>query len=162
MGGNVACEKSTTHAKYGANSLLITGDAGDNEKYGISTTSYPLDPTHLYYARVEVYSETGVGTYDFFWKPASPSFFGGKNVYANTWIRWSVVANRSNFTAGNYPYRLDYNNGGVADKAWFDGAMIIDLTKDFGAGNEPTQDWCDRYIPYFSGVKTIKIRKENP
>ena len=155
-GGSVVCEKSTVHVKYGSNSLLITGDEGDSEKYGVSTTSYPLEPTHLYYACVEVYSETGTGSIDFFWKSASPSFFGGKKVYANTWTKWSVVSNRSNFTAGSYPYRLDYNNGGVADKAWFDGAMIIDLTATFGAGNEPTQDWCDKNIPYFTGTYIYK------
>ena len=155
-GGTVPCEKSTVHVKYGANSLLITGDDGDNEKYGVSTTSYSLEPTHLYYACVEVYSETGNGSIDFFWKSASPSFFGGKKVYANTWTKWSIVSNRSNFTAGNYPYRLDFNNGGIADKAWFDGVMIIDLTETFGAGNEPTQDWCDKNIPYFTGTYTHK------
>ena len=159
--GSVACEKSTTHTKYGNNSLLITGDEGDSEKYGVSATSYPLEPTHLYYACVEVYSETGTGSIDFFWKSASPSFFGGKKVYANTWTKWSIVSNRSNFTAGNYPYRLDYNNGGVADQAWFDGVMIIDLTATFGAGNEPTRAWCDANIPYFVGEKTIHKIKED-
>ena len=160
-GGTVACEKSTTHVKYGVNSLRITGDSGDNEKYGVSTASYPLEPTHLYYACVEVYSETGEGSIDFFWKSASPSFFGGKKVYANTWTKWSIVSDRSNFAAGNYPYRLDYNNGGVADNAWFDGAMIIDLTATFGAGNEPSQDWCDKNISYFVGEKIIHKIKED-
>jgi hypothetical protein len=35
---------------------------------------------------------------------------------------------------------------------WFDGAMLIDLTTEFGAGNEPSKEWCDINIPYFTGT----------
>lgn len=38
--------------------------------------------------------------------------------------------------------------------------MLIDLTKTFGAGNEPPQWWCDKYIPWqdetTSGTKTVQ------
>lgn len=155
--GSVACEMSSKHVKYGDLALLITGDEGDNEKYGVSTTKYPLDPTHIYYACVEVYSETGQGSIDFFFPNASPSFFGGKKVYANKWTKWAIVAGRSSFTAGNYPYRLDYNNGGVAGEAWFDGSMLIDLTDAFGSGNEPDLTWCNEHISFFEGSLTLNL-----
>ena len=32
--------------------------------------------------------------------------------------------------------------------AYIDDAMLIDLTAAFGAGNEPTQEWCDTNIKY--------------
>jgi hypothetical protein len=35
---------------------------------------------------------------------------------------------------------------------WFDGIMLIDLTESFGAGNEPSLNWCDNNIPYFTGT----------
>lgn len=33
--------------------------------------------------------------------------------------------------------------------------IIIDLTAIFGSGNEPTKEWCDASILYFTGTKTI-------
>lgn len=33
-----------------------------------------------------------------------------------------------------------------------DNAMLIDLTDAFGAGNEPTKEWCDKFIYYFDGT----------
>ena len=32
--------------------------------------------------------------------------------------------------------------------------LFIDLTNDFGAGNEPTKSWCDENIPYFTTQTT--------
>jgi len=32
--------------------------------------------------------------------------------------------------------------------------MVINLTNDFGAGNEPSWRWCDRNISFFEGTKT--------
>lgn len=44
---------------------------------------------------------------------------------------------------------------------WFfsDGLMLIDLTETFGAGNEPTKEWCDQNIPYFTGTISLKLNK---
>ena len=33
--------------------------------------------------------------------------------------------------------------------------MLINLTAVFGAGNEPTQEWCDENIPFFEGTALI-------
>lgn len=38
---------------------------------------------------------------------------------------------------------------------YVDGAMLIDLTASYGAGNEPSKEWCDSNIPYFSGSHLI-------
>ena len=45
--------------------------------------------------------------------------------------------------------------------AYIDDAMLIDLTAAFGAGNEPTQEWCDTNIEYFAGNKTIQYEAPN-
>lgn len=37
----------------------------------------------------------------------------------------------------------------------FNNIVVLDLTETFGAGNEPTQEWCDENISKFEG--TIKI-----
>lgn len=39
--------------------------------------------------------------------------------------------------------------------------MIIDLTDAFGEGNEPTKEWCDENIPYFTGTLS-NFRHPNP
>ena len=145
-------EMSTTYAKYGSSSLCITGIADDNEEYARSTQTFPLNPAHIYYACVEVYQETKLGSVDLFFPAASPSIFGGQATGdAGTWKKCANVTGRTSFTEGSYPVRLDFNNGGIAGAMWFDGLMIIDLTAAFGAGNEPTNAWCQENIPYFEG-----------
>jgi hypothetical protein len=41
------------------------------------------------------------------------------------------------------------------DYSYTDNLILIDLTAAFGAGNEPTKEWCDANIPYFEGSTTI-------
>ena len=36
--------------------------------------------------------------------------------------------------------------------------MLIDLTDAFGAGNEPTYDWCEANIPYFVGTMPLTTK----
>ena len=58
-------------------------------------------------------------------------------------------------TVSDMRVRFDNNNHGVDSKAYFDDVIFIDLTETFGAGNEPSQDWCDKHINYFEGTSTI-------
>ena len=41
--------------------------------------------------------------------------------------------------------------------SYVDEVMIVDLTETFGAGNEPTKEWCDENINYFEGTTIIKV-----
>ena len=36
--------------------------------------------------------------------------------------------------------------------------VLIDLTATFGAGNEPSVEWCYENIPYFTGTQTITVQ----
>ena len=74
---------------------------------------------------------------------------------SGSWNIVSAVNNRSSFTSGSYPLRLDYNNNNATTSVWYDGVMLIDLTASFGAGNEPTKSWCDENIPFFEGTTLI-------
>ena len=148
---------STDHTKYGTSALLLTGTTSAVEVTATSTATYALDPTHKYYARVEIYQEEKQGSSDFYWPVAEPSMYAGKQVSAaGVWTMISSVMARSSFVAGSGPIRLDYNNSSVAGKMWFDGVMLIDLTAVFGSGCEPTAAWCDANIPYFTGTKEIE------
>lgn len=145
---------SSAHAKYGNTSLLITGTTA-SEVTSPSRASFSLIPSHKYYARVEVYQETKNGSVDIYWPIAEPRMAYGTQGAAGSWHIISTINNRSSFTAGNYQLRLDYNCAGGSGKMWFDGAMLIDLTETFGAGNEPAASWCDANIPYFTGTQLV-------
>lgn len=150
------CEMSTAHTKYGSTVLCNTGVAGYKEMYALSSQKFQLIPDHFYYACVEVYQETKLGSIDYFWPSGSPSIFGGQATgNAGAWKKCSNVTNRTTFAAGEYPIRLDFNNGGTAGKAWYDGLMLIDLTEAFGEGNEPSLGWCNANIPYFTDTMPL-------
>lgn len=149
----------TEYYKYGKPSLKIIATDSNSEATATSIGEYHLIPDHVYYARVEIFQETKVGGAGMYWPVAEPSFFGGKPVSAvKTWTIVSVIANRpssdSDFaTEKDAKFRLDFDNGKVAGNMWFSGVMLIDLTASFGTGNEPTKEWLDANIPYFTGTK---------
>ena len=152
---------SSAHQKYGKDTLLITGNTR-SEVTSPSYASFPLNPSHKYYGRVEVYQDTINGSVDIYWPINEPRLVSANPTRVAT--QWSIVSQvntRSTFTAGNYPLRLDYNCGGNGGQMWFTGAMLIDLTETFGAGCEPNVEWCNKNIPYFTGTKIIEIDDNN-
>ena len=153
-----------THVKYGSYSLKLHAIVSLPEAtYELSPKNensiFHLIPSHIYYIRVETYQETKVGTTDIYWPIAEPSFLSGQSGPAGQWNLISAVNNRNNFSEGYYPLRLDFNNNSENGDMWFDGLMLIDLTADFGAGNEPDKAWCDANLPYFSNKYNIKYDK---
>lgn len=152
---------SSKHAKYGERALLMTGSSGATERtYVVRQKSVGyitpvLDPNHLYYARVETYQETAAGSTDIYWPIAEPSFLNGQSGPAGKWNTISAVNGRGSFAAGSYQIRLDYNNNGSTAYMWFDGLVLVDLTAAFGAGYEPTKDWCDSHIPFGTGGLSV-------
>lgn len=44
---------------------------------------------------------------------------------------------------------------GNTDTVYMDGVTLVDLTKAFGEGNEPTLQWCNDHIEYFDNVTFI-------
>lgn len=38
------------------------------------------------------------------------------------------------------------------DSTYWDNVMVVDLTETFGAGNEPTKEWCDANIVYTTSI----------
>ena len=157
--GYVYC--SSKHAKYGERALLMTGAADAAERTyvvrqkSVGYVTPALNPTHLYYARVETYQETAAGSTDIYWPIAEPSFLNGQSGPAGQWNTISAVNGRGSFTAGSYQIRLDYNNNGSTAYMWFDGLVLVDLTAAFGAGYEPDKAWCDTHIPFGTGDLSV-------
>ena len=143
---------SSVHAKYGSQCRRLNGTTSSVEVLTNTSAGIQLINTHKYYARVETYQETKVGTTDIYWPIAEPSFLNGKSGPAGQWNIVSAVNTRSSFSNGSYQLRLDFNNSYSSGSMWFDGAMLIDLTSCFGQGNEPTKEWLDANIPWFSGT----------
>lgn len=80
----------------------------------------------------------------------------------NQWQRLSWHNVRSNWNDNQIAqFRFDFEGMASNTIAYIDDAMLIDLTAAFGAGNEPTQEWCDTNIEYFSGNKTIQYEAPN-
>lgn len=143
---------------HGTRSYKMTGSSGSPETLANHSGNITIDNTHLFYVRWYVYHEGAPGTTGCYFGIAEPSFIEGQSLGpANQWNMKSHVNNRSSFASGAQGFRLDYNNTNQAGTVWFDGAMVIDLTDAFGAGNEPTKEWCDNKIPFFEGTQTIEI-----
>lgn len=80
----------------------------------------------------------------------------------NQWQRLSWHNVRANWDDNQTAqFRFDFEGMALNTMAYIDDVMLIDLTAAFGAGNEPTQEWCDTNIEYFSGNKTIQYEAPN-
>ncbi|WP_430885881.1 hypothetical protein [Fusibacter sp. JL216-2] len=80
----------------------------------------------------------------------------------NTWEKHSLIFQPDS----SRDYRLlIYGGGSATYKGYFDAVQVIDLTETFGVGNEPSVEWCDKYMPdYVSGIQPlqgIQIHKTN-
>lgn len=83
--------------------------------------------------------------------------FGWNNGNHPDWYMESTRMQISQVNGASYILRSFVVNG-TADM-WADGLMIIDLTAAFGAGGEPSKEWCDANIPFFDGSYTIDYKK---
>lgn len=97
--------------------------------------------------------------------PIDEPLMGSANVDSSKINQWQKLSWRNirskwsdNFT---HSFRFDFEGMAANKIAYIDDAMLIDLTAAFGAGNEPTQEWCDTNIEYFSGNKTIQYEAPN-
>lgn len=70
---------------------------------------------------------------------------------------WFTESARLTVTAVNGTSYI-IRNFAVAPKAniWCDNLMIVDLTAGFGAGKEPSKEWCDRNLAFTDGEITVK------
>ena len=151
-----------THIKYGSYSLKLVGRDLISE-YELcpknENSVFYLTPSHSYYIRVETYQETMDGLIDIYWPTTTAPFLSSDFGPTGQWNLVSGVRKRSNYSEGYYPLKLAFDNGSSNNSTWLDGLMLIDLTADFGAGNEPDKAWCDANLPYFSNKYNIKYDK---
>lgn len=71
--------------------------------------------------------------------------FANKNIATNgNWIKLSSIQSLSTVQSGNWICRNFLVNPSTT--AYCCKMIIVDLTDTFGAGNEPTKEWCDNNI----------------
>ena len=151
---------STTHVRSGDYALIITATASNPEVTISTTATVPIDTdtrNHVYYFQYWGYqeAENGGGT-QIYWPIEEPSM-GTLNLGpANQWNMYSFYGTRSgNALAGGQQVRIDFDNRNNAGTLWVDDFLMLDLTEIFGAGNEPSKEWCDQNIISGTNVQTI-------
>lgn len=79
--------------------------------------------------------------------------YTGWTIQANStsWKKFSVLQ-KSTVTGEK---NISLNFGSLTADTYVDGVGFVDLTDAFGAGNEPSKEWCDSNIDYFDGTMSV-------
>ena len=139
----------TSQAKDGSCSLKLGGDALAGSKGAIS-----LVAGHKYYGREYIKTAGELTAADCRFEVCG-AVDGAEKSFVFGWNRgnypdWTIISNV--ITAdGAYDFGLRTFTVGGSVNAWVDSIVVIDLTEAFGAGQEPSKEWCDLNIPYFDG-----------
>jgi hypothetical protein len=81
------------------------------------------------------------------------------NPVQNTWYTASGIVNKAfttgcNVTASNTYTDTTTSNGKVMEVQQM---MVVDLTNLFGAGKEPTKEWCDANLPFIASAGNMPV-----
>ena len=116
---------------------------------------------HKYYGRSYIKSQGDI-------QPADCRFewYAGDGSGLNFVFAWNQ-GNFPDWTMQSSVVSTDIVNGtsyiirnfvvSAVNPCWTDCLMLIDLTAAFGAGSEPSKEWCDENIPYFNGSAELDI-----
>lgn len=152
----------TSQAKDGSHSLKLGGDA-----FASSKSAIQLIAGHKYYGREYIKTAGELTAADCRFElcgavnGVEKSFVFGWNRgnYPDWTIISGVITVDGTYTEG---FGLRTFTVGGSCNAWVDSIVIIDLTAACGAGNEPSKEWCDVNIPYFSGSYAVDISVISP
>ena len=148
-GGSV----STKYTRVDKASRLLSGLTGSPESTSSHASLAYMTNGHVYYAGLYSLQEEAVTSItqslDIYIPVAEPSLLAG-SVLPKTTYQWYKHSKISTYTqtTGLQMGRVDYNNQNVAGQVWYTDFWIVDLTAYFGSGNEPTKEWCDKYLEY--------------
>ena len=127
----------------------------------VSMSQQVLDDTvpilgHLYYGALMFKSTSDFSTTDsrFEWiyndNVGAKMVFAVKNVSTTDWIKLSNIQKIEVDTYLDKPWKIRNFQRKFNNDSYVDALILIDLTETFGVGHEPTKDWCDANINYFS------------
>lgn len=151
-----------SQAKDGSHSLKLGGDALASSKSAIQ-----LIAGHKYYGREYIKTAGELTAADCRFDLCG-AVNGVEKAFVFGWNRgnypdWTIISGvitvDGTYTEG---FGLRTFTVGGSCNAWVDSIVIIDLTAACGAGNEPSKEWCDVNIPYFSGSYAVDISVISP
>ena len=158
-GSNCSLTFDSSIKKYTNYSLKVSITRTNiGEAYFYQTVNPPMIQNHKYYVCCWIYlptssSATGMQVY---WPEAEPLMgdMVADTTKINQWQKLSLIATRTNWSSGNQKFRFDIEGSISPNYVYIDGAMLIDLTDCYGEGKEPTKEWCDNNISFFTdGIK---------
>ena len=162
--GSGRLENIITSTQYQENITVINNPVDDIIQFPTGTTGmqqYTGMPTpianHIYYGSIWfMHANSPFVTADcrFEWyvgdNATSTIVFAYKNNdYAPEAYKWYKISGRhslSTVTPGSWIIRNFQVN--PKSLSWTTKPFIVDLTEAFGAGNEPSQEWCDEHLNY--------------
>ena len=152
----------TSDEKYsGGKSLMLSPNTTAMSTQTLSSTAPALN--HKYYGSIMYKTVSGLTVTDnrFEWyntdNPDALMVFANKKDTQGKWERLSGIGQ---ITSTSYLDKSWYVRNFMVNattNSYVDEVMIVDLTETFGAGNEPTKEWCDENINYFEGTRIIKV-----
>ena len=152
----------TSDEKYsGGKSLMLSPNTTAMSTQTLSSTAPVLN--HKYYGSIMYKTVSGLTAADnrFEWYNTDNS--DALMVFANkkdTQGKWERLSGIGQITSTSYLDKSWYVRNFMVNattNSYVDEVMIVDLTETFGAGNEPTKEWCDENINYFEGTTIIKV-----
>ena len=152
----------TSDEKYsGEKSLMLSPNTTAMSTQTLSSTAPVLN--HKYYGSIMYKTASGLTAADnrFEWYNTDNS--DALMVFANkkdTQGKWERLSGIGQITSTSYLDKSWYVRNFMVNattNSYVDEVMIVDLTETFGAGNEPTKEWCDGNINYFEGTTIIKV-----
>ena len=151
----------TSDEKYsGGKSLMLSPNTTAMSTQTLSSTAPVLN--HKYYGSIMYKTVSGLTAADnrFEWYNTDNS--DALMVFANkkdTQGKWERLSGIGQITSTSYLDKSWYVRNFMVNattNSYVDEVMIVDLTETFGAGNEPTKEWCDENINYFEGTTIIE------
>lgn len=144
----------STDAYHGSRSLSIAAGASGFVDRAIENPVVG----HQYYGReyITASGDIGGGTdgrFEYFGSDDNKITFAG---HMGGWCNWKIYSGVGSFTTAPTSCVIRTFKLGPLCDMLIDGIMIIDLTEAFGAGNEPTKEWCDANIPFFEGEHLLE------
>lgn len=147
-----------------------------NEEFSFTTGTTAMASTslatpkegHLYYGRVAQKTTSSShsasdGRFEMF---CGDNEFQANLIYGNLteiktnneWINSSKIYSlqSSTYLTSSYSWQMRNFTVSANGACYRKEPLLIDLTESFGAGNEPTKEWCDENIPYFTGTITVE------
>jgi len=141
--------------KFGTSSIRNNGGQQYNAAYK-STNKMSAEPNHQYYFSTWSYTANkGSGScysaYSYYYDNTE-HWFNPNGTYqsnVNVWEHMGWIITSPSVSSQINIVVADYNRTDALQDCYADGVMVIDLTEAFGAGNEPSLEWCNENIDFF-------------